>query len=325
MADEQKTTEISEVQNFAGGDVKSIEPIAEVHETMHEYSGGEIVEHTNTTISPILWGFWAIVLVGIVATLLATGAIPGIHFMGRSYARPVLTNNMGYAAVAADMGRNAGGMATYAAMTSPAYIDMYRLPLPGGENLDKSVANGAQIYQTYCIGCHGPNQDGNGPNSLTLNPMPRNLRNAPFMQAMSYQRIWTSLHKGVQGTAMPRWENTLSDDQIREVISYVFSLTAPTDANGKYIRPSMGAMAGSSGSGASYGAGLPSAAPGTPSTPVGAQPGRDKPVIETTANSGSTAPPSVATSAKGKHTPTTMNGANPGANSTGTPSTPSMQ
>ena len=48
------------------------------------------------------------------------------------------------------------------------------------------------------------------------------------MQAMSYQRIWTSLHKGVYGTAMPRWENTLTDTQFKDVIVYVFSLTAPT-------------------------------------------------------------------------------------------------
>ena len=74
--------------------------------------------------------------------------------------------------------------------------------------------------------------------------MPRNLRNTAFMQAMSYQRIWTSLHKGVQGTAMPRWENTLTDDQIREVITYVLSLTAPTDADGKFIRPTAAAVEG---------------------------------------------------------------------------------
>ena len=47
------------------------------------------------------------------------------------------------------------------------------------------------------------------------------------MQAMSYQRITTSLHKGVPGTAMPRWENTLTDAEIGDVIAYVFSLTSP--------------------------------------------------------------------------------------------------
>jgi hypothetical protein len=31
---------------------------------------------------------------------------------------------------------------------------------------------------------------------------------------MSLQRIETSIHKGVPGTAMPRWENTLTDTQI---------------------------------------------------------------------------------------------------------------
>ena len=52
---------------------------------------------------------------------------------------------------------------------------------------------------------------------------------------MSLQRISTSVHKGVPGTAMPRWESQLSDDQIKDVILYVFSLTAPVDAKGNFV------------------------------------------------------------------------------------------
>ena len=44
-------------------------------------------------------------------------------------------------------------------------------------------------------------------------------------ETMTYQRINTSLHYGVHGTAMPRWENTLSEHEIQEVIAYVLSLT----------------------------------------------------------------------------------------------------
>ncbi len=238
--EENKTTEVSEVQSVSGGQIKSIEPIAEVHE-LHEYSGGEIVEHTTTTLSPILWGFWGIVVAGIVGTLIVSGAIPGLHVGSIGYARPGLSTDTGYAAVQRSLDRQlSSGTSTYGdPQNQSQYIDMYRLPLPNGQNLNQAIAAGTDIYQSKCIGCHGPNQDGNGPNALSLNPAPRNLRDVPFMQAMSLERISTSIHKGVPGTAMPRWEGTLSDDQIHDVIAYVFSLTAPVDSSGKFIEVSV--------------------------------------------------------------------------------------
>ncbi len=237
MAEEEnKTTEVSEVQSFSGGQIKSIEPIAEVHE-LHDYSGGEIVEHTSTTLSPILWGFWAVVIAGIIGTLIVSGAIPGVHIGSVGYPRPADATNTGYNLLEAQVTSatpDAGDPSNQA-----QYIDMYRLPLPGGQNLTQAIAAGQDIYQNKCIGCHGPNQDGAGPNAISLNPAPRNLRDLPFMQAMSLERISTSIHKGVPGTAMPRWEGTLSDDQIHDVIAYVFSLTAPTDTKGNFIDVSL--------------------------------------------------------------------------------------
>lgn len=247
--DKPQHVEVDEVQSFGGGQIKSIEPIAEgdtehgVHGDFHAYSGGDIVEHATTSISPIMWVFYATLIIIILLTLLFTGAIPGLHMGSVGYARPVYTTNTGYANVQKMMQTNA----SYAAMTSPALIDMYQLPRPVNQNLQGAISAGSDVYQHYCIGCHGPNQDGNGPNAVSLNPMPRNLRNNAFMQAMSYQRIWTSIHKGVPGTAMPRWENTLNDTQIQDVIAYVFSLSAPTDPKtGDFIRPSPEAIAGSS-------------------------------------------------------------------------------
>jgi mono/diheme cytochrome c family protein len=200
---------------------------------LHEYSGGEVVEHSSTTLSPILWGFWAIVIVVIVGTLVISGAIPGLHVGGIGYPRPGLATNEGYTAL---QGQVTSATSTYGDPNNQSqYIDMYRLPLPAGQNLTQAITAGTDIYQNKCIGCHGPNQDGNGPNALSLNPSPRNLRDLPFMQAMSLQRISTSIHKGVPGTAMPRWEGTLSDDQIHDVIAYVFSLTAPVDAKGNFV------------------------------------------------------------------------------------------
>jgi mono/diheme cytochrome c family protein len=195
------------------------------HSGFHNYSGGVIIERGDRPILPYFFavaGVFLVILVG--------------FFLGGYQAAPKEASDSTVANLTTEM----ASQTTSAAMTNPYMIDMYQLPRPGGESLKDAISNGSDVYQHYCIGCHGPNQDGAGPNAVSLNPMPRNLRDQPFIQGLSYQRAWTSLHKGVPGTAMPRWENTLSDDQIREVICYVFSLTAPTDKSGNYISPKTG-------------------------------------------------------------------------------------
>lgn len=234
---EHTNTEVAEVQSFSGGEMTSIEPIAEVHHDLHAYAGGEIVEHSSRTISPILWGFWAIVILVIIGVLLGTGAIPWIHIPGVAYPTPAGIEASYRLQYAKEMQAEVPESSRFP--VEQTMIVMYNLPRPKGQTLDQAIAAGSDIYQTYCIGCHGPNQDGTGPNSVSLDPKPRNLRNAAFMQSLSYERINQSVHKGVPGTAMPRWESQLSDDQIEDVICYVLSLTAPTDpTSGKFLTES---------------------------------------------------------------------------------------
>ena len=182
----------------------------------HYYSGGEVKELEHTRISPALFWVWGIVILGGIGYFLLGGAL-GPKFGGFQPTGNTAANQQ---ALRAQLNNGPGVQLTS--------LDMSQVPRPAGQNVPQAIDAGSQVYQTYCIGCHGPNQDGNGVNSLSLNPKPRNLRDGPFMQAMSYERIWTSLHKGVYGTAMPRWENTLTDTEFRDVIVYVFSLTAPT-------------------------------------------------------------------------------------------------
>jgi mono/diheme cytochrome c family protein len=195
------------------------------HSGFHTYSGGVIIERGDKPIDPKIWATYGVVILVIIL---------GLAFGGYMH-QPADTSDQKVSQISQTMSQQA----QYVAMLSPYNIDMYELQLPKGQNLTQAISKGQDIYQSYCIGCHGPNQDGAGPNAVSLNPSPRNLRDQPFMQGLSYQRIWTSIHKGVPGTAMPRWENTLNDDQIRDVISYVFSLTAPTDPkSGQFERPS---------------------------------------------------------------------------------------
>jgi mono/diheme cytochrome c family protein len=203
------------------------------HSGFHTYSGGVIIERGDRPIDARIWATYAFVIVFIIAGV----------FLGGYLSKPADTSDTSVINLSNQMAQQA----SYVSLTSPDLIDMNQLQKPVGQTLPQAITAGTAVYQSYCIGCHGPNQDGAGPNAVSLNPSPRNLRDQPFMQAMSYQRIWTSIHKGVPGTAMPRWENTLSDDQIRDVICYVFSLTAPTDPKtGQFISPAASDLSGQS-------------------------------------------------------------------------------
>lgn len=188
-------------------------------EKFHYYSGGEVKELQHTKISPAYWALVSIVLAGAVIYFIVGGAMGPHSFFGGFQPE---------GGSKANLNKLQGTLASANAGNSVNTVDLNQLPIPAGQTIGQTISKGEQVYLTYCIGCHGPNQDGNGVSAATLNPKPRNLRDGPFMQAMSYQRINTSLHKGVPGTAMPRWENLLTQDEISEVIAYAFSLTSPT-------------------------------------------------------------------------------------------------
>ena len=186
----------------------------------HYYAGGEVKELENTPVSPLLWGLWSVVILGAIGYLIFGGAL-GPHVFTGGF-KPTSGSTASLAAIQTDLNKNANGSAENAQQADMSQL----VPLLGGESLTTAVSNGSNIYQNYCIGCHGPNQDGNGVNASSLNPKPRNLHDAPFMrETIDYHRINHSLHYGVHGTAMPRWENTLSEHQIQEVIAYALSLT----------------------------------------------------------------------------------------------------
>jgi mono/diheme cytochrome c family protein len=185
---------------------------------LHYYSGGEIRELANTQVGGFLTGFWLLLIATCIGCMAYFG---GVRQFGLY--RPQGGSVAGLQAAQNTLSQtdvNHGAEAVNV-------LDLNQVYRPAGQTVTDAISKGSDVYQSNCIGCHGPNQDGNGINAASLNPKPRNLHDAPFMQGMSYQRINTSIHKGVPGTAMPRWENTLSADQMADVIVYVFSLTTP--------------------------------------------------------------------------------------------------
>jgi mono/diheme cytochrome c family protein len=86
-----------------------------------------------------------------------------------------------------------------------------------------ATANPAEAYKNLCLRCHGEKGDGHGPIAWYLDPYPRDLTKAGFLNSKSLDRLSDSVKNGVPGTSMPAWGRTLKDDQVQGVLQYVFA------------------------------------------------------------------------------------------------------
>ncbi len=102
-----------------------------------------------------------------------------------------------------------------------------------------SVARGEKVYQDYCIGCHGPAGDGNGPAAIYLTPTPlnfttlrRHLTDGKYIGGILYYQIMN----GVTGSAMPYFKKDLESAKIWDVGNYIeYSFINHTDDRYKTI------------------------------------------------------------------------------------------
>ena len=60
-------------------------------------------------------------------------------------------------------------------------------------------------YQRTCAQCHGDQLKGNGPVSVWIYPIPKNLRNGNFLSGLGRERMKGSIIHGVKGTPMAPW------------------------------------------------------------------------------------------------------------------------
>lgn len=84
---------------------------------------------------------------------------------------------------------------------------------------------GAEIYEVNCASCHGPEGLGDGPASVGLDPGPASLADAHLMEEMSDGALFWRVSEGGMmepfNSAMPAWKETLSEDEIWQVIAYI--------------------------------------------------------------------------------------------------------
>jgi mono/diheme cytochrome c family protein len=99
----------------------------------------------------------------------------------------------------------------YQAIT--AYLSGLKPPAP--------VMQPAEIYLNYCGRCHGDEGNGKGKIAIYLDPFPRDLTKAGFMNSKTEDRLINSIKAGVAGTSMAPWGQVLTDEQVRAVLGYI--------------------------------------------------------------------------------------------------------
>lgn len=84
---------------------------------------------------------------------------------------------------------------------------------------------GAEIYEINCSTCHGPEGLGDGPAAEGLDPKPASLADAHLMEDMSDGALFWRVSEGGGfapfNSAMPPWKDTLTEDQIWQVITFL--------------------------------------------------------------------------------------------------------
>ena len=87
---------------------------------------------------------------------------------------------------------------------------------------------GKEVYETYCIGCHGPTGAGDGFNAFNLDPRPRDLGDPALQKRKSDVDLADAIRRGGAGVGltslMPPWGHTIDDRHINAVVLYIRSL-----------------------------------------------------------------------------------------------------
>ena len=113
-------------------------------------------------------------------------------------------------------------------LTGPALADD-RPPPPEGFTLAGDPDAGRAVFADNCSLCHGDSGDGDG--LIFMDPPPRDLRKREGLTSVDDWDVYRVIRNGGQALGLsPKmlpWNGTLDDEQIRDVASFVLSLSAP--------------------------------------------------------------------------------------------------
>ncbi len=95
------------------------------------------------------------------------------------------------------------------------------------DGMTGSAAAGKKYYRRFCIGCHGPNGDGQGENAMWIDPKPRDFtqatfkcRSTPSGTLPTDQDLYDAITRGFVTTNMPQWRPLPSQKRV-DLIAYI--------------------------------------------------------------------------------------------------------
>ncbi len=110
-------------------------------------------------------------------------------------------------------------------------------PLREEGDLQEHVERGATVYVENCVPCHGDRLDGAGHFAAAFNPTPIDLTSGGNLPQLSESFVFWRIAKGGPGlpaegtpwnSAMPAWEDVLTEREIWSVILYLYERTGFT-------------------------------------------------------------------------------------------------
>ena len=78
---------------------------------------------------------------------------------------------------------------------------------------EEMIQHGFKVYSQNCAVCHGAEGKGDGAGGAGLNPKPRNLVTGPWKQGGDSIGLFTTLQKGLAGTAMAAFQHVAVNDR----------------------------------------------------------------------------------------------------------------
>ena len=107
------------------------------------------------------------------------------------------------------------------------------IPLPASR-IPQDTTAGKKVYVKWCAGCHGDHLDGQGHFASGLNPLPANFQDNGTIAQLTESFVFWRVAKGGPGlpregtpwnSAMPAWEEFLTEDEIWSVVLFLYSQT----------------------------------------------------------------------------------------------------
>ena len=96
------------------------------------------------------------------------------------------------------------------------------------------VENGRRVYYQNSFFCHGDGLAGDGMYAHALNPIPTNFMDRGVISQLQESFLFWRISKGAPGlpeeggpwdSAMPAWENFLTEEEMWDAVMYLFEYT----------------------------------------------------------------------------------------------------